>query len=167
MTETPAPSAILEILTGVAMLLDKVGDQECAVALLTVAVQHPASEQTIREEAQRVLARLQTEVAPEVFAAGVERGKALKLETVIAEFLDSPELLQLHQDANQMLPEPLTQREMEILQLIAAGLSNREIADRLVVTLATVKRHINNLYGKLGVASRTRAIVEARRLNLL
>nr|NIV33860.1 DNA-binding response regulator [Anaerolineae bacterium] len=60
-----------------------------------------------------------------------------------------------------------TEREEEILALIAEGLANQEIADRLVIALGTVKTHINNLYGKLEVRSRTEAIAKARALHLL
>lgn len=69
--------------------------------------------------------------------------------------------------AAQPLVEPLSERELEVLQLIAAGLSNQEIADRLVIAPGTVKRHINNIYGKLQVASRTQAVAVARDLRLL
>jgi len=65
------------------------------------------------------------------------------------------------------LVEPLTEREAEVLRLVAAGLSNREIAESLVITIGTVKRHITNLHGKLGVESRTRAIARARELGLV
>ena len=60
------------------------------------------------------------------------------------------------------LLEPLTARETEILRLIAAGLRNQEIADQLVISIATVKRHIANAYGKLGVGHRTEAAARAR-----
>ncbi len=63
--------------------------------------------------------------------------------------------------------EQLTLREQEILALIAKGRSNREIADHLFVTVATVKWHIAQLYKKLGVRSRVHAIVRARELNLI
>jgi LuxR family maltose regulon positive regulatory protein len=66
----------------------------------------------------------------------------------------------------QPLPEPLTPRELEVLGLICDGLSNREIAERLTVTLNTVKKHSSHVYGKLGVASRAQAIVRARELGL-
>jgi LuxR family maltose regulon positive regulatory protein len=56
------------------------------------------------------------------------------------------------------LAEPLTPRELEILRLIAAGMRNQEIADQLVISLSTVKRHIANTYGKLGVDHRTEAV---------
>jgi ATP/maltotriose-dependent transcriptional regulator MalT len=67
----------------------------------------------------------------------------------------------------QPLIDPLTKRELEVLHLIAAGLSNREIAERLVIGLSTVKKHINRMYSKLGVKRRTQAIIRARELNLL
>jgi len=69
--------------------------------------------------------------------------------------------------ANQSLIEPLSAREMEVLHLIATGLSNREIADRLVIATGTVKRHSNNIFGKLGVRSRTQAVARGRDLGLL
>jgi LuxR family maltose regulon positive regulatory protein len=68
---------------------------------------------------------------------------------------------------DQPLVEPLTPREREVLGLVAAGLRNQEIADELVISLATVKRHISNIYGKLGVHHRTRAVARARELGLL
>jgi LuxR family maltose regulon positive regulatory protein len=65
------------------------------------------------------------------------------------------------------LAEPLTEREREVLRMLLAGASNREIARRLVVSVNTVKRHVYNLCSKLGVQSRTQAIARARTLNLL
>jgi LuxR family maltose regulon positive regulatory protein len=64
------------------------------------------------------------------------------------------------------LIEPLSGRELEVLQLMTDGLSNREIADELVLAVGTVKAHIHNIYGKLGVRSRTQAIARTRELNL-
>jgi LuxR family maltose regulon positive regulatory protein len=63
--------------------------------------------------------------------------------------------------------ELLTERELEVLRLVAAGTSNRAIAARLTVTLGTVKKHLNNIFGKLGVQSRTQALARARELGLL
>jgi LuxR family maltose regulon positive regulatory protein len=65
------------------------------------------------------------------------------------------------------LAEPLTAREIEVLRLIAAGLRNEEIAGRLFISLATVKRHIANAYGKLAVSNRVEAVSRARELGLL
>lgn len=68
---------------------------------------------------------------------------------------------------DQGLIEPLSERELEVLQLIAAGKSNREIARELIVTVGTVKKHINNIFGKLDAHSRTQAVARARELNLV
>jgi LuxR family maltose regulon positive regulatory protein len=63
--------------------------------------------------------------------------------------------------------QPLTNRELEILRLIASGLRNQEIADTLSISAATVKRHIANAYGKLGAGHRTEALARAKELKLL
>jgi LuxR family transcriptional regulator, maltose regulon positive regulatory protein len=65
------------------------------------------------------------------------------------------------------LTEPLSQRELEVLQLIAQGLSNREISERLFLALDTVKGHNRRIYGKLLVQRRTEAVAKARALNIL
>jgi LuxR family transcriptional regulator, maltose regulon positive regulatory protein len=65
------------------------------------------------------------------------------------------------------LIEPLTDRELAILQLIIEGLSNAEIARKLFLTVGTVKLHAHHIYGKLGVSNRTQAVVKARALGLL
>lgn len=69
--------------------------------------------------------------------------------------------------ANAGLIEPLTTRELEVLALLSLRLSDREIADRLVISTTTVKRHTANLYGKLGVTGRRDAVVKAEALGLL
>ena len=68
---------------------------------------------------------------------------------------------------NDQLPEPLSQREIEVLELINLGLANKDIASRMAVAPTTVKAHIRNLYGKLAVGSRTEALAKARALGLL
>jgi LuxR family maltose regulon positive regulatory protein len=67
----------------------------------------------------------------------------------------------------QSLIEPLSERELEVLRLVAAGYTNREIAQELVVAISTIKRHISNIYGKLGTGNRTQAVARARDLGLL
>jgi len=66
----------------------------------------------------------------------------------------------------QLLIEPLTLRELEVLKLIEAGYSNQDIADKLVISMPTVKRHISNIYGKLSVESRTQAVSVGKELRL-
>ena len=67
----------------------------------------------------------------------------------------------------QSLPEPLSERELEVLRLVALGRSNADIARELVVEVATVKTHLNNLYRKLDVHSRTQAVARVGQLRLL
>ena len=65
------------------------------------------------------------------------------------------------------LTEPLTARELQVLHLLATGAPNQRIAGDLVVTLATVKKHITHVLGKLGAANRTEAVARARQLGLI
>jgi LuxR family maltose regulon positive regulatory protein len=69
--------------------------------------------------------------------------------------------------AAQPLIDPLTPRELEVLAILAAGASNQEIADKLVITLSAVKKHTGNVFRKLSVSSRTQAVARARELGLL
>jgi LuxR family maltose regulon positive regulatory protein len=69
--------------------------------------------------------------------------------------------------AAERLPEPLSGRELEVLALVASGMSNKEIAGRLFVSVTTVKTHINNLYRKLDASSRIQAVARATEMDLL
>ncbi|MFN2162906.1 MAG: LuxR C-terminal-related transcriptional regulator, partial [Candidatus Promineifilaceae bacterium] len=62
---------------------------------------------------------------------------------------------------------PLTERELEIISLIAQGYSNRQIADAIFITVGTVKGHVNHIFSKLDVQNRTQALLRARELKLL
>jgi LuxR family maltose regulon positive regulatory protein len=68
---------------------------------------------------------------------------------------------------NELLIEPLSNRELEVLALLVNGLSNQAIADELVIAISTVKKHVNSIFGKLGVTSRTQAVNRARELNIV
>ncbi|MCP4418660.1 MAG: response regulator transcription factor [Chloroflexi bacterium] len=70
-------------------------------------------------------------------------------------------------DSQQTLIEPLSARELEILGVLATGASNREIANQLFITEGTVKNHVSNILGKLGVRDRTRAALKAKELGLI
>ena len=71
------------------------------------------------------------------------------------------------QPTGEALIEPLTERELEVLRLIAQGLSNREIGERLFLALSTVKGHARIIFDKLQVQRRTEAVARARDLGLL
>lgn len=68
---------------------------------------------------------------------------------------------------SSLAPEPLTEREIEVLRLMTGGFSNREIADSLGVAEGTAKNHISNILAKLGVRDRTRAVLKALELGLV
>jgi DNA-binding CsgD family transcriptional regulator len=90
--------------------------------------------------------------------AGLAQGGALQT-------LDSDDVAVGSPD-QKALVEPLSARELEVLRLIERGLSNPEIAEQLTLAPSTVKTHINNIYGKLGVQTRVRAIIRAKELGL-
>lgn len=85
--------------------------------------------------------------------------RGLRTERMIAGLVFSPR--------PSAVVEPLTEREQQVLRLLVAGASNQQIAAELVISLATVKKHVSNLLGKLGVASRTQAIARANEWSLL
>ncbi len=124
----------------------------------------------------QLLERTQAEIAArlgeERFAAAWERGATLSPDALLPELCRLPETLPAGKpDAGAPVPAPnpdaLTEREREVLNLVADGLSNREIAARLVLALGTVKWYISVIYSKLGVTRRTQAIARARELHLV
>lgn len=69
--------------------------------------------------------------------------------------------------AQSVLIEPLTARELGVLRLMCAGFSNQQIADELIVSVNTVKKHTSNIYGKLGVKNRAQAVLRAREIQMI
>lgn len=91
-----------------------------------------------------------------------------KVETVIVEkeiIVTQPEEFTLNEDELKKLN--LNTREYEVLQLLAKGYSNAEIAGELFLSLSTIKTHLSNLYFKMGVNSRTQAITKAKQLKII
>ncbi len=97
---------------------------------------------------------------------------AAKGETFLQPSIAAKVVAEFTRQATPKLPpealvEPLTSREIDILRLLARGLSNHEIADELVITEGTVKNHVTNVLGKLGVRDRTQAALKAKEMRLL
>jgi LuxR family maltose regulon positive regulatory protein len=156
-------SSVLEILVLRALALEAQGDRTSALSTLGRALVLAAPEGYIRlfiDEGPPMLAMLRLayrrDIVPEYVAT---------LLAAFGEQLTSGlALTSLHPGS---LLEPLTGRERDVLRLLLEGASNREIARRLVLSVNTVKRHVYNLCGKLGVQSRSQAIIRARDLNLV
>jgi predicted ATPase/DNA-binding CsgD family transcriptional regulator len=110
----------------------------------------------------RLRARLEAELGADAYAAAWQRGAQLDLITTVRALLSESD-----ESAAGPTLNGLTERELEILHLIATGLSNRDIAEQLVFSVGTVKWYVNQIFGKLHVGSRTQAVARARELNLL
>jgi predicted ATPase/DNA-binding CsgD family transcriptional regulator len=150
--------------------------QDCkiqAVELSGLAFHHHASPRAWLEQwplMTRLRTQLEAELGAEIYWQAWERGKNSNLERVARNLLQRfqpDDSQQAVHASNSRLVEPLTERELEILQKISAGLSNAEIAAQLVIEVSTVKKHINRLYDKMGAKTRTHALVRAKELNLL
>jgi LuxR family maltose regulon positive regulatory protein len=155
--------SVLEILVLRALTLEAQGNRTSALATLERALLQASPEGYIRlfvDEGEPMRSLLR-----EVHARSRVPGNvAILLSAFGEQFVSEPPLTSASTGA---LAEPLTERECEVLRLLLEGASNREIARRLVVSVNTVKRHVYNLCGKLGVQSRSQAIARARTLNLL
>ena len=140
-----------------------------ALRILQAAINNPAIQPETAIQIDDLVSRYHLELHP------LETGSPEPLEALIDSLPLALPVESEHEVSavntlpkfKQALVEPLTEREQEVLHHIAAGLSNREIAKTLVVSLSTVKSHINNLYGKLGTLTRDEAIARAQELNLL
>jgi len=155
--------SVLEILILQALALHARRDQSGALTTLGRALAQAVGESYVRlfiDEGAPLLTLLRQAqgrgIAPDYVA--------MLLSSFGATALYSPALHPLRLGE---LAEPLTQREREVLQLLASGASNGEIARRLVLSLGTVKKYVSNITGKLGVQNRTQAVIRAQTLHLL
>jgi DNA-binding NarL/FixJ family response regulator len=158
---------LINTLVGIARLQMKQGRKERAVELLTLSFLHPASSRITSEQIVGLLAELEADLPSDVYADARERGGRLKLETVIAEPLEDVGGTRPRPGPNQTSPDSLSGRELEVLRLLADGLSNAEIGQKLFLSVGTVKVHTHNIYAKLGTSSRTQAVAQAHQLGLL
>jgi LuxR family maltose regulon positive regulatory protein len=155
-----------------ALTLQAAGDHQGARTVLTdaLALARPAGYvHIIADEGPPMAALLQSLIrARQPSGAALSSGAAREhLNRIARAFRPPAGRPERAEPAASGLVEPLTKREREVLGLIAAGKPNQEIADELVVTLATVKKHTSHIFDKLGAASRTQALARARELGLI
>jgi ATP/maltotriose-dependent transcriptional regulator MalT len=156
------------IYIGIGELFLQTGKQARGIELLTFALHHPASDYHTKERAQHLLTSYQAAV--EAVQQTSTKADFDAVTTVLLDELQIPEdsTLARHTPyADEILAEPLSERELMVLMLLADGLSNREIAEQLFLSVATVKWYLTHIYSKLGVQNRTLAIMRAHQLNLL
>ncbi len=156
---------VIEVLMLQGIALQQRGDDESAMQAFGRALELAEPEGYVRtflDEGQPVAQLLYRAVA-----TGVSPGYAQRLLAGFSEADFQPPATPEERHAARRLVEPLSERELEVLALIAEGLSNREIGARLHISLSTVKGHSTNIYGKLGVKSRTQAVAMAQNLGLL
>ena len=156
-------NSVLEILVLRALALDTYGDRTSALSTLERALLLAAPEGYIRlfiDEGAPMLILLR-----EIHARSRVPGYVATLLSALGEQNISD--LPLSSARPDLLVAPLTERERDVLRLLLEGASNREIAQRLVLSVNTVKKHVYNLCGKLGVQSRAQAIIRAMTLSLL
>ena len=158
---------ILEIVVSAAHLLLKSGPPETAASWLAFVQQHPIADHQLATRAQELGHCFDVEAAPRA-------EQAQTLATVVAHVQARllPEAQQQLEPAEEKraaapLVEPLTEREREVLQLLAQGFTNKEIADELTIALGTVKAHNHHIYGKLSVDNRVEAVTGAQDLGLI
>ena len=169
------PGDVIDALEGLARVAATTGPMQGAARLfgaaaaLREATGLPQSS-TDLAHFEPVLNELRDALGGEGFAAAWETGRALSLEEALAEARGlaaaptqtSPPTARSRSAA----PHGLTERELEVLRLLAAGESNRAIAERLFISPTTVARHVANIFTKLGVDSRAKATAHAHRHGL-
>ena len=154
-----------------ARILAQRGNRMLAAELLGLVYTHPNGPEGYLQchpQMTQLCADLKAQLGKEAYATAWEKGTRLEPEQTARDLLreltgdmDIPPA-----GVNHSLPDPLTDRELEVLALIVEGYINREVADRLYISVNTVKKHVNHIFSKLDVSNRAQAIARTRQLSI-
>lgn len=172
----------LALMTHIGEFLIQLGELENGTKLLSIVINHPMFNQgrNILIDVQLRLNDLKNLMSEEQFIMAQQAGIYADFDAIthalehdvsraivnIVSHQPSP-MPENQQELYAKGIEPLSERELEVLSLIASGMSNQDIAEKLVLTVGTVKSHNSNIYSKLGVKNRTQAINVARDSHLI
>lgn len=180
---------MMATLLSAADLLVMSGQVDRGIELAAFVLHHSGSERETKERAHASLVRYQAEFGPEAVVSPtltpvdatvpVELGQTISLQAALHMLQNHVRVSSVHRNdyplrtklahrpIDQPLIDPLSARELEVLNMMASGHSNREIARKLVVTVGTVKSHVHNICAKLDARNRVHAVARARELQLL
>ncbi len=170
---------IFSLLIQIGAYLLQTGKPSLGLDLLVLTTRHPASERATKDRAAQLLARFRPLAELDPPATAPPQDQKDELGNVAAGLLITLALepgggdpasgagAQIPPPDQAGLIEPLSPRELEVLRLLAQGLSNPRIAEALIVSVGTVKTHTHNIFAKLGAANRTQAVRLAQALRLV
>ncbi|NLG95904.1 MAG: tetratricopeptide repeat protein [Chloroflexi bacterium] len=177
---------ILSVLTWAAELFARNGQHHQAVEILAFVQNHPGEDRETRDQARKLMDAAREILGEDEITFISEHARWRELEDVVHETLIllsmplAPVLPDLEQvteakstpqepalEDNDLMIEPLSERELEVLRCMAEGLKNQEIANRLYLSLGTVKWYTSRLFDKLGVNTRSKAVARAREKQLI
>jgi ATP/maltotriose-dependent transcriptional regulator MalT len=160
---------VITVIVSMVKLFPESWDKNLAIELLVLSADHAAGDYETRQQAQHLL---KTYNIPQDRLTQIKQQvKINALTSALLHELSKPVEIESKDDEAQddalYIVDPLTERELEVLRFIADGLSNHDIASQLFISIGTVKWYCSQIYDKLGVQSRTQAILRAQDLKLL
>ncbi|MGJ3237064.1 MAG: LuxR C-terminal-related transcriptional regulator [Anaerolineae bacterium] len=147
----------LSILLDIGKLMTEAGNDRLANIILQSVMEHPAS----NDQHQKTVDRLRADYMLSIDITTHDLQSLIRIAyTGLNDLLSG-------QSGEQPLVDPLTPRELEVLELLVVGMSNPEIAKKLIIAPGTVKAHTSSIYGKLGVANRVEAVAKSKDIGIL